>query len=294
MPTWGKREKPDESPGSRTMLPIGRFTTATNHRTSQTLAGTRKATHRAPGTLALLAGGVLGLFTLMDLMIVLWPDVGRTYIDNAHLLLALGFAATTLVVVALLTSNTAPSHRRGDRHRTSDFALASIPGYSVYKDAGGDTSKADYVMIGQGGVYVAHVDDRGGTVRVDRRGVRRGRRLLKGAAVAGLLREARDLEERIRRHAGRPLPVTPIHVFTSAEMARPARSGGVWFSSLDQLPPLFDSFRQRLHPADVALVQALLGPEDYPRSEFEVGLFERPDLRRDAAGSVGRHDAPGL
>jgi hypothetical protein len=265
------------------MLPIGRVTTT----------GPSRATTPSPArTIAWLAGGVLALFTAIDLLIVLWPDVGRTYIDNAHLLLALGFSATTLVVVALLTSATlgTGAGRIPDRNRQSDLALASIPGYSVYKDARGDSSRSNYVLVGQGGVYVAHVDDRSGTVRVDRRGVRRGRRFLKGAAVAGVLRQSRDLEERIRRHAGRPLPVTPVHVFTQADMTRPARSGGVWFSSVDTLGTLFDSFRQRLHPADVAIVQALLGPDDFPRSELETGLFERPLHERDTRPSGGRHD----
>lgn len=233
-------------------------------------------------TTAALALGVFALFAVMDVSIVVWPDVGRSYLDNSHLLLGLGFAAATLVVVALLTSSTGNGGwNGGSRSRTSELALASVPGYSVYRDIRADAARADYVLVGQGGVYVAHVDERPGTVRVDSRGVRRGRRPLRGAALAGILHHARDLEERIRRHAGRPLPVTPVHVFTQADLAQPTRSAGVWFSSADGLSALFTSFRQRLHPADVAIVQALLGPHDYPASELETGLFERPRISRE-------------
>jgi hypothetical protein len=238
-------------------------------------------------TLLTFGGCVLAFFTSIDLVIVLWPNVGEFYLRNAAALLVLG-AAATLAVVGIAISTWVRSGRKASQD-AFESVLDELPGCDAVHALKTRRGRIDHVVVGACGVYVLARNDQRGRVNVDHRGVRVGGRLLPASQLHRLAAQARYLQSRIEVVVGRRLPVQPLYVFTRAALPSPVPSGGVMLSCLSTLPSLLTRSQVLIDPQAVAVVRSLLAGEvpGVPEATRAVwdsftdrGLFDREGSHR--------------
>lgn len=211
---------------------------------------------RANRRVMILAGAVLVMFVLLDLVAVLRPDVGGVVARNVVVVLIVG-GATITAIVAMYVAGRARRHGPAGGPDTLTILLEEIGGYSAIHGVNTRHGRIEHVLVGQGGIYVIASDPTRGRAAPEERGVRVGGRLVP-EGPARLAQQARHIELRVQHVCGRRLPVQAVYVLTRATLARDTTYHGVRFTTTAALAGLLLHSRYFVDPRDVAIVKALL------------------------------------